>query len=236
MSFDEFKKLRVEFLRDEQNRYLGADLTLTEKEERVNEILMREKRREIEHGIKDPATFAPSRHVFEVLDTIKQSKVFQIIRQMPKGAVLHAHDTALLSTDKIVKLTYRDNLWVNGDIFSTIAKFKFSEERPLAEDGQEWNRIKSLRQKYGADKFDTALRKLFTLFTKNPDQDYSDIDAVWARFMQLFGAFDPIVLNDEVWVEYYYESLKEFLDDNVQYLEFRGLLPPVRFIFQISRV
>lgn len=228
-TFEKYKQQRDEFLRDEQNRYLGADLTLNAKEERVNVILMRAKREEIDTGFTDPLNYAPARHLFEMLDTIKSSKVFKVIRLMPKGAVLHAHDTALLSTDKIVKLTYRDNLWVCGDIFTTVPKFRFSLEKPGAENGVAWVTIKSLREKHGAETFDKELRKLFTLYTKHPERDYSDIDAVWAKFMQLFGSLDPIVMNDEVWQEYYYESLEEFLDDNVQYLEFRGLLPPVSF-------
>lgn len=228
-SYAEYQQQRDEFLRTEQSRYLGADLSLSDREERVNDILMLAKREEIDSGFARPASYSSSRHIFEVLDAVKQSKVFLLIRKMPKGAVLHAHDTALLSTDKIVKLTYRDNLWVCGDIFTLVPKFQFNLEKPTAVDGVEWERIGSLRQIHGADRFDAALRKLFTLFTKRPETAYRDIDAVWARFMELFGTFDPIVLNNEVWVEYYAESLKEFLEDNVQYVEFRGLLPPVRF-------
>lgn len=228
--YEDYKREREEFLRTEEARYLGADVVLTKQEELVNSILMRAKRKEIEQGFSNPASYAPSRHFFEVLDTVKQSKVFQIIRQMPKGGVLHAHDTALLSTDKIVKLTYRDNLWVLGDIFKSTPKFQFASRQPDSVNGIEWMLIGSLRQSHGAEKFDAKLRKLFTLYTEHPETTYRDIDSVWTRFMELFGTFDPIVLNDDFWIDYYYESLKEFQEDNVQYLEFRGLLPPVSHV------
>uniref|UniRef100_A0A336LUY4 Adenosine deaminase n=1 Tax=Culicoides sonorensis TaxID=179676 RepID=A0A336LUY4_CULSO len=225
-SYKDFIAQREAILNEESTRYLGSDLVLNAKENEVNKILMKNKSDEISKGFKDPASFAPAKHFFDALDDIKASKVFQILKKMPKGGVLHCHDTALLSTDKIVEFTYRDNLWVCGDIFKTVPRFIFSKDKPPKVEGQnDWIKVSKERLQYGANDYDKAMRNLFTLYSDDAVEKYRDINAMWSKFMELFAALDPIVGYVEVWKDYYYETLKEFYNDGVTYLEFRGLLP-----------
>lgn len=84
LSFEQFQAQREEFLRDEESRALGADIVLTEDEQKVNEWLMNLKKAELDAGFKTPREFAPARHFFTVLDQIKCSPVFQLIQKMPK--------------------------------------------------------------------------------------------------------------------------------------------------------
>lgn len=224
-NYKDFVSQREAILSEETQRYLGSDLVLSKKEESVNVILSREKGKEISKGFKEPGSFPPAKHFFDALDDIKASKVFQIITHMPKGGALHGHDTALLSTDKIVQFTYRDNLWVCGDLFKTVPRFVFAKDKPKAVEGQEWVKVSKERLQYGTKSYDAALRSLFTLYSEDAVEKYRDINAMWTKFMELFAALDPIVCFVDVWKDYYYEALKEFYNDGVQYLEFRGILP-----------
>ncbi|XP_063702223.1 adenosine deaminase AGSA-like [Culicoides brevitarsis] len=221
-SYENFVAERESILAEEAKRYLGSDLELSPKEKVVNEILKREKNLELVKGFADPGSFAPAKHFFDALDDVKASKVFKILRKMPKFGVLHCHDTALLSTDKIVAFTYRANLWICGDLFTSVPRFLFSREKPA--DGS-WVKVADEREKFGATRYDAAMRSLFTLYAPDAVQKYRDINAMWSKFMELFAALDPIVGYVEIWKDYYYETLKEFYEDGVQYLEFRGLLP-----------
>lgn len=225
INYKDFVSQREKILSEEVKRYLGSDLILSKKEETVNGILKREKGKELANGFTDPGSFIPGKHFFDALDDIKASKVFQIITHMPKGGVLHCHDTALLSTDKIVQFTYRDNLWVCGNLFKTVPRFLFAKDKPKAVDNQEWVKVSEERQKYGSKSYDAAVRSLFTLYSEDAVEKYRNINAMWSKFMELFAALDPIVCFVDVWKDYYYETLKEFYNDGVQYLEFRGLLP-----------
>lgn len=224
-SYKEFVSQRDAILGEEAKRYLGSDLILSTKEETVNGILTRAKGKELAKGFAEPGSFAPAKHFFDALDDIKVSKVFQIITHMPKGGVLHCHDTALLSTDKIVQFTYRDNLWVCGNLFKAVPRFLFAKEKPKAVDGQEWVKVSDERLQYGTKHYDAAVRSLFTLYSVDAVEKYRDINAMWTKFMELFAALDPIVGFVDIWKDYYYETLKEFYKDGIQYLEFRGILP-----------
>lgn len=203
---------------------LGADIRLSANESLVNNYLMELKTSELSAGFINPINFNPARHFFEVLDQITASPLFQFIREMPKGGVLHAHDTALASTEVILNATYRPHLWQRGDFKSAEGpEFKFSRTKPTVGDG--WETVETVRSRMGVDKYDDEIRQLFTLYDADPLNAYRTINDVWDRFSRLFLALDPIVTYKPVWEYYFREALREFHDDNVMYLEFRGLLP-----------
>ncbi len=55
----------------------------------------------------------PSQSFFQAKIAIEVSKVFQFIREMPKGGVMHVHEFAITSSDWVIKnITYRDNLYM----------------------------------------------------------------------------------------------------------------------------
>ena len=69
-----------------------------------------------------------------------------------------------------------------------------------------------------------------SLITPDPVRAYPSIDVVWSRFLQVLDQANGLINYAPVFADYFYEALNEFNLDNVQYLEFRGLLPKVVFI------
>ena len=69
-----------------------------------------------------------------------------------------------------------------------------------------------------------------TLITPDPAKAYPNINVVWTRFLQTFDQVGGLINYAPVFRDYFYEALNEFNMDNVQYLEFRGLLPKVSLI------
>uniref|UniRef100_A0AAG5D8U6 Adenosine deaminase n=1 Tax=Anopheles atroparvus TaxID=41427 RepID=A0AAG5D8U6_ANOAO len=221
-----YHRERAKMMQTQANMSLGADLQLTLNETAVNMYLMLLKRAELKEGFASPYDFAPARHFFEVLDKINASPLFHLIRKMPKGGVLHAHDTALASTDVIVNETYRENLWQRGRFFSEgEIEFRFSRNRP--DSGDDWEPVLILRQSMGAQRYDEQIRRLFSLYVEDPNTAYKSINDVWSKFTKMFMAFEPLVTFRPVWESYFRAALQEFYDDNVMYLEFRGVLPPL---------
>ena len=132
------------------------------------------------------------------------------------------------STDYVVSLTKWDNLWQWGGIEGTeLPKYLFSRKKPARIDDIEWRLVKEIRQEMGDEAYDKKVRRLFTLIVEDPLIRYSDINAVWNKFMEIFMVFGSVVTYTEVWKDYYRQSLQEMYDDGVQYLEFRGVLPEV---------
>lgn len=234
-SLAEYMSQRQALKDDEFNLSFESDVTLTDNERLANEIIMRAKNKELNRGLADPASFNPSRHLFEVLQEVKDSDLFKILQKMPKGAILHAHDTALVSADFLVTLTYWPNLWQCAEN-ATITHFYFSSAQPGPDveviGNCSWTLVADERQTRGPAKYDEYVRKLFTLYDKdvNPKVQYRDINDVWSTMMRIFLRVTPMVGYAPAWKAYYKHALKEMYADNVQYLEFRSTLPPVRSV------
>lgn len=234
-SLGDYFRDRTDLINYEVESSFGADIKLTDNEVLANKIIMQAKEDEYLVGLVQPYLFNPSRHIFEVLDVIKQSKLFQIIQKMPKGGILHAHDTGLCSANYVVSLTYLPHLWqLTSNDGNKIEEFLFSRQQPNkpntpnANDST-WRLVQEVRTEMGATKYDELIRSLFTLYDKtiNPRIQFTDINDVWKRFQGLFIKVGPILTYVPVWKSYYKHALKEMLEDGVQYLEFRGTLPPV---------
>lgn len=233
-SYKEYLDQRQKFIEEEFSVGFEHDVQLNEQEQLANEVIKAAKAKEVNEGFRQPFRFNPSRHLFDVLKDIRKSELFQILQKMPKGGILHAHDMALCSTDYIVTLTYLADLWQCSDPNAShrIQQFLFSRNAPATVSGCEWLRVSEVRTKIGASKYDRYVRTLFTLYREdeNPRTQFKDINDVWNTFMDIFLLIGPIVTYAPVWKDYYKNALKEMYADNVQYLEFRGLLPQVRVI------
>ncbi|XP_055535540.1 adenosine deaminase 2-like [Wyeomyia smithii] len=226
VSFEEFQAQRAEFIAQEENRALGADIVLNEDERKVNEYLMKLKKAELDIGFNTPSQFLPSRHFFQVVDKIKASPLFQLIQKLPKGGILHAHDTAIGSMETIVKATHKDHLWQYGEFGrADTPRFKFSRTKPDELDGSGWRLVADIRKEIGNEGYDHNIRNLFSLFNKDPLNSFHCINHIWGIFANIFMSLEAIVTFKPVWEEYFYQSLKELYADKVCYLELRGVLP-----------
>ncbi|CAK1590181.1 unnamed protein product [Parnassius mnemosyne] len=219
-------KERANLLQKELDLMLGSDMVLTDSEKKANEIFMDLKTRELEYGFKNPQYYNCSKHFFEYNTEIMNSELFKLIQKMPKGALLHAHDTALLKADYVLNLTYWDNLYVCFQ--ENNINFLFSEDRPTTFCGTKWELVKDKRYSFSTvEEFDNELKKYFTLVIHNPKEVYTDINGVWKKFQDYFINTEGLFSYKPVWEKYFYDTLKSARDDNIMYLEIRSVLPPL---------
>ncbi|XP_078033658.1 adenosine deaminase [Augochlora pura] len=217
-----YKTLREQILRHEQRFMLGANLTLNDLEQTANEILMKEKFKEIEAGFKDPKKFLPSRNFMTAKKDIDKSEVYQFIRKMPKGAVLHGHDTALATADYLYNnITFRDNLYVCDTDETFMLKF-FKEP----DEECKWELLKEVRQQpLRATRVNMKIRNGLSMLCDNPAEAYSDLDKAWTKFSEIFGFVYPIISFKPIREDYFRTVLEKLYEDNVMYLEIRSTLP-----------
>ncbi|KAJ8970598.1 hypothetical protein NQ314_001132 [Rhamnusium bicolor] len=87
---------------------------------------------------------------------------------------------------------------------------------------QPLNKLRSLNST-----FDNFLKSALTLVVDYPEFAYPDLNVVWEAFMNIFETVADLIGYKPVWQEYFYQVLQELYEDNVMYLEFRGILPEV---------
>lgn len=109
---------------------------------------------------------------------------------MPKGAILHAHDTAIVSSDYVFEnITHRDNLYVCDQ--AGVLRFRFFGKAPNEVDCN-WKSLKMMRQ-VDSKAIDDRIKAQMTMLTENPDQAYPDVDAAWRKFMSIFIFITPML-------------------------------------------
>ncbi|XP_036336591.1 adenosine deaminase 2-like [Rhagoletis pomonella] len=219
-----YETLRANILEKEISAQLGGGVLLNSKESALNELIMLEKRRELELGLTNLSQFQAAQHFFRSNEKINKTPLFQLLRGMPKGGVLHAHDMALCSSEYLLRLTYREHLWVCVSRSQTkeYERLRFSLLRPQSEQPCEWLLLSDLR---GSERGDVVDKKLLAQLTMYPQVQFDNEDAVWKHFRSIFRLVIGLLTYAPVWEEYIYRALEEFYADGVQYLEIRSVLP-----------
>ncbi|CAH2052299.1 unnamed protein product, partial [Iphiclides podalirius] len=212
---------RISLIEGELEMQLGSGLTLSDEEVEASEILMHWKRTEVDESFRDPQTFNFSKHYFAYRDDISRSKVYQIIRRMPKGAVLHVHSSLMLSAGALLELTYEDHLYVC--YVHDELKFQFSSDTPQRPCPVEWQLLSELR--ISADnvtEFDFILKSHFTLDSHFGCDQSNDINSIWTRFEKVTSTIADLIAYRPVREKFFYRALNEFYNDNIQYIEIRS--------------
>lgn len=260
--FEEFIRKRKQLIHDETEQSFGHDIKLNKNEQLANQVIMTAKRDELRAGFFEPHRFNPSRHIFDTLHDIKQSKLFHMLKIMPKGGILHIHELAMCSTNFLVSLTYWPDLWLrtpsNHSARFEIFEFRFLREQPTNQnkqiardstdtnasiDGNDsmWRLVKDVRTEMGASVFDEHVRSMFTLYDTNVNTttQFQDINDVWDRFRGRFINIRGILAYAPIRRVYFKQALKEFYDDGVQYVEIRTRIPKVgrnNFFYYFSSI
>ncbi|KOB58090.1 Adenosine deaminase related growth factor [Operophtera brumata] len=208
---------------------VGGNYPLDHKETIVNRCLMQHKYRELDYAFDNPQYFNCSHHFFVYKNKMRESKVYKIIKNMPKGAALHVHDMALLGPDYVMNLTYMDNLYFcfkPDPVLSGNHLFlQFANQLPN-KTCDTWQLISDARRDAkNVTEFDFNLRKHFTLVVDDPDTAYPAITDTWDAFMNYFTTIIPLVTYRPVWEQYFYDALKKYREDNLMYIEVRSVLP-----------
>ncbi|XP_062128528.1 adenosine deaminase 2 [Drosophila sulfurigaster albostrigata] len=202
-----------------------ANVLLSPKEQAANEVIMREKKVEYNKGYLEPGNGNTDEPPYLVLNKIKETPLYSLLQKMPKGGLLHAHDTAICSSAYLVELTYRKHLWIcTKNEGSDAIAFRFSKEKPTMKATKEcnWEPMEEFRERRGEA---NVIKYLLRRFSMYPVSSYATNNAAWQDFMSIFMLLDGLLLYAPVWRDYYYNALTELHADGVQYLELRSVMP-----------
>ncbi|GFS03190.1 adenosine deaminase CECR1 [Elysia marginata] len=201
-----YQDRRAAFIHEETSMRLGSNLKLNFREELVNHYLMVQKELAVEASRLTKQPYLASRHFFQVKEEIEKTSIFDIIRMMPKGGILHLHDASIVSSDWIVKnMTYLPHLYTKERKGSTPRQFMFSKAPLSIEDG--WQNVAQLRAEFGKsgcsnvslkapDKCDNSLDEIFlselSLFTPDPYNTYKSENDIWEKFGHYFSTISGL--------------------------------------------
>ena len=108
INLDVYMKKRLELIQKNQQEHFSSDIELHRIEINAENKLLKIRDEMFE---KDPSLVTG--FFYDKLETLKKSKLFEALYEMPKPAVHHVHLTASAPLDFLIKLTYYDHVWFN---------------------------------------------------------------------------------------------------------------------------
>ncbi|KAL7022525.1 hypothetical protein ACKWTF_012282 [Chironomus riparius] len=214
-----YEEVRNNIIAAEESIRTGGNIYLSPKEQEADKILLSMKDKAIQKGIIDSASYAPSMHFFHAKPLIEQDPIFEIIQKVPKGGVLHLHNSAGASSDWVIRnLTYRDEVMIcnHNDgykMFLTVpSKYCANEAVPI-------NKLRA--EATNKNDFDKSLESLINLYTHQPETEYPDVNSVWKKFQNMFNVVGGVFDYLPTYKAYHQRILEELYEDNVMYLEMR---------------
>ncbi|XP_035911502.1 adenosine deaminase 2-like [Anopheles stephensi] len=213
-----YDEVRAAIVDAEAGYGLGGKVFLSSEELRVDRMLRAMKKDELRSS--DRGLPAAGMHFFDAKPLIENSSVFGALRLMPKGAILHLHNSAAVSSSWVIKnLTYRQEAklcTVADRYYFTVRPLNncpVSETRPIADMRRE-------RQKDVAA-FDAWLETLINMKLKPSRGGHATIDELWSDFESCFDAMKGFLQYKPFFEAYHRRLLHEFYTDNVYYIELR---------------
>ncbi|KAH8414660.1 hypothetical protein KR215_011734, partial [Drosophila sulfurigaster] len=217
-----YEKARQAVLNAEEQLMTGGRISLSNDEAKVDDLFMQYKLGELAQGFRNAEQNAAAMHFFKAKPLIERSAIFRFLQQMPKGAVLHLHNTASVSSKWVVQnMSYMPGMLrcTNAQGRSRLSFRKAPKEHGCS--SQYVLVADERRNSIDPALYDENLERLFNLYTPVPELEYPTITAVWDKFQGMFDTLSEAIYYLPAFRAYHWQLLEELFNDNVMYAELR---------------
>ncbi|XP_058065867.1 adenosine deaminase 2-like [Anopheles bellator] len=217
----EYQQMREAIVKAELSYGLGGKVFLSPSESLADHYMKHMKKNELQ---SPPGQLAAGMPFFQAKPLIEVSNVFKALKMMPKGAVLHLHNTAAVSSTWVIRnLTYRPEARL-----CSVDERHYFTVRPLSHCPVNQTRnINDMRKEWadGEESFDRWLEAIINMKLKPSTilrhQGSASIDDLWRDFETCFEAMKGFLQYKPFFEAYHQQLLHEFFQDNVIYIELR---------------
>jgi adenosine deaminase CECR1 len=144
--------------------------------------------------------------------------VFEVMRRLPKGGVLHAHGSALGDFRWLIAhVSYRPDcyIYVGGGPAVPTGSLRLADASP----GEGWRLVSELRAAAADTKaFDEELFRSITL-----GEEELHAGDIWHEFTAVFQRASGLTGHPSVRTDYWRNMLLGLVDENIQYVESRSI-------------
>jgi adenosine deaminase CECR1 len=213
---DDYMEARNRLIEAELAMRIDAGITLSPEEKEANQKLMLLKQEEFERTHE----YFPPAHNFlksKTQQMIDQSPIFEVMKRMPKGGILHVHGFLMGDYRWLIEqATYRADCFIYElkDEKAAQGALRFFGKPP----GNGWRRVSELRKLADdVEEFDEGLYRSVTL----GEEDLAQPD-IWEEFTDCFRRSMGLFDDDEVFDGYHRNVFRDLIEENIQYIETRS--------------
>lgn len=173
---------------------------------------------------------------------ISNTTLWKVIKRMPKGALLHAHLSAMLPYEKIVEIIIhtegmvisasqpvdtndaKENATItfahnNGTLSSNQSRIDSAEYIPKTEIP-----VKTAAASFegGEAGFIEFIRSKTTILPEDSTRHELGVDEIWRRFQACFGPSDTMIQYEPVVRKFYQKLFEDLATDGINWVEIRS--------------
>lgn len=225
--FEVYLQEREVLLQRDSQLYFDHAVLLGPKEEALNRK-MQKWQQELLQQYKEQHFFPPARNFYQSKKHIENNPLFELLRKMPKGGILHLHSSAMGDPDWMIQRAIATpEMYVYWG--KTGRKYVKGQLRAFPEEQvpEGFQQVRRLHKKEKG--FYGELRELLT-FERAMDRDSVDI---WKEFQAIFQRISGFVKYDKIFVDYITDGLKILVADNIQHAELR--MPYRNFLYSLDQ-
>jgi adenosine deaminase-related growth factor len=207
---------RRQLTRQSADMRFDATMELSAAEKRVDARLAA-LRTDLLKQYRDQKRFPPSEPFHTVKNEIRKTQLYELLRDMPKGGVLHIHTSSTAPASWVVEKGIRE----------PCCYVCWPEDRGEAIRGQ-LGFFPPDKAPPGYQAVEAVLArdadfpsKLLGLITINSSDDALTNLEIWTKFNQIFQRMDGLLAYQPVFEKYYTAAFETLLADNVSYVELR---------------
>lgn len=174
-------------------------------------------------------------------ERMETTKLWQIMRKMPKGALLHAHMDAMIDVEWLIDEALRTegmSMKANQALQSSEAReravvsFKYAESLPSrapsiwSQDYQS-EQLVSMKDaaesfpEHGRAGFKAWLRERSTITSQDSLEHYLGLHEIWQKFVRCFPILVSLIFYEPIFRASIRHMLKELMADGVRWIDFR---------------
>ena len=201
----------------------------------------------------DPAGAFPGMMFGLAKDKMERTKLWQIVRKMPKGALLHAHFDAMIDVDWLIEkvletqgmgiiaqegLYNSQTMEKGGFQFQYANEASFSKPQAVSIWSEEYTPGSIVPVIKAADSFPSGGREGFknwvrsrcTISEEESLDHHLGLDAIWRRFQSCFPILTSMIFYEPIFRSALRRLLGQLLEDGIRWVDFR-----MCFLFQYRR-
>ena len=165
--------------------------------------------------------FPTAQNFFKVKSHIEQTELFHLLKKMPKGGLLHAHDLALGSADYIVEdVIAREHayvFWAEKDEIYIKGQLQFFKENEVPKGFESPQKLASQNPNFRKELYDLLTFDAWTA---------PDSVLIWKEFEKMFQRRIGYVNYRPVFTDFFCAAFDSLLKDNIQHVELRSIISP----------
>ena len=214
-TMDDYLSARRSLMQRDSALYFDAEVRLSAEEKQLDNYLIRLRRR-MNEAYRANHFFPPARNFYASKKHMEQTELFQLLRRMPKGGILHLHSGAMGDArwviERAIALPEMHVFWE-----PTNEQYCYGQLHAYAP-GQAPTGFQPVTAVNQMDPdFPTKMLDLLT-FDASIDRDSVDI---WGEFEYVFQRISGFITYEKVGADYLIHGSELLIADNIQHAEFR---------------